>query len=165
MATLYELSDEYMDIMQALIEADNDDEAETAWARFDAIQDDISTKAENYARMMKQLDADAAAYKAESQRLAKLQHNAEKSVEGLKSRLLDCMQRLDIPEIKTGIGRWKVQLNPWSCNVVDESRIPLEYWKPQPAKVDRKALLDNFRNTGEIIPGCEFTQTPGIRFR
>lgn len=165
MATLYELGDEYMDILKALEEAETDEEADAAWARFDAIQDDIAVKGENYARMMKQLEADAQAYKTESQRLAKLQRNAERSVDGLKSRILDTMQRMDVGEIRTGIGRWKTQLNPWSCNVVDEALVPAEYRKPQPNKIDRKALTDNFKATGEIIPGCEFTQTMGIRFR
>lgn len=165
MATLYELGDEYMDILKQLEEAETDEEANEAWARFDAIQDDIAVKGENYARMMKQLEADAQAYKTESQRLARLQKNAEKSVDGLKSRILDTMQRMDVGEIRTGIGRWKTQLNPWSCNIVDEALVPAEYRKPQPDKIDRKALTDNFKATGEIIPGCEFTQTMGIRFR
>lgn len=165
MATLYELSDEYIDIMQALVEAESDEEAEAAWKRLDAIECDISEKSERNAKMMRQLESDATAYGAEADRLTRLQRNAKQAAERLKQIQLDNMQRLDMPEIRTGIGRWKTQLNPWSCKVVDEALVPAEYRKPQPDKIDRKALTDNFRATGEIIPGCEFTQTIGIRFR
>jgi hypothetical protein len=40
-----------------------------------------------------------------------------------------------------------------SLVVVDEVRIPVEFWKPQPAKLDRQKLLAMLR-TGQNVPGA-----------
>ena len=68
-------------------------------------------------------------------------------------------------EIKTTIGKWKVQNNPWSCDVTDIDKIPMEYHIKQEDKIDKAGLLKHFALTGEVIDGCEFVQKQGIRFR
>jgi hypothetical protein len=41
--------------------------------------------------------------------------------------------------------------------IVDEVRIPVEFWKPQPAKLDRQRLLAMLK-AGEDVPGAVLGQ-------
>lgn len=165
MANLYELSTEYTALMAEYEAAEDDAQRAEVWAMIDALQDDIADKAEAYARIMRNMQAEAESYKAEAQRLTKKQKAAEAAVEGLKQRLLDAMTLTGAGEIKTSIGKWRIQNNPWRCKVVDADAVPAEYHIPQPDMIDRAGLLKRFKETGEMLDGVEYTQTNGLRFR
>jgi hypothetical protein len=165
MATLYELTDDYLSALYAIDYAETPEEQEAAWAQLEAIEGGITDKAEAYAKIVRNKLAEAEAFKAEKDRLARCQKAAESVAEGLKRRLLDNMLRLQINEIRTGIGKWRIQLNPPGCEVTDPDAVPAEYRIPQPDAIDKKAILKHYRETGELLGGVEITQTEGIRFR
>ena len=165
MATLYKLTDEYAELMARMETAEDEEEVEAIWQEMDALEGDIVEKAEAYARIMRNKQAEVEAFKAEKDRLAGCQKAAENVVECLKGRLLDSMQRLNLTDIQTGIGKWRVQMNPPSCQVMDEAEVPSEFHIPQPDKIDRAGILKHYKSTGELLPGVEITQSAGIRFR
>lgn len=167
MATLYELADTYSELLARLELAETDAEAEEIYAELDGLDADLTLKAEAYARIMRNKDAEAQMYKAEKDRMARNQKAAENVRDRMKAGMLDTMQRLGISEIKTGIGKWRVQNNPWSCTVLDEHDVPEEFRIPLeiPYKIDKDAIKTRFLETGELIPGVEITQAAGIRFR
>lgn len=165
MAALYKLADEYAVMMARLEAAGDDAEAEAVWSELDALADNVVEKAEAYARIMRNKQAEADGYKAEKERLAANQKAAENVVERLKARLLDSMQRMSLTDIQTSIGKWCIQMNPYSCQVIDEAEVPAEFHIPQPDKIDKAGILRQFRATGEILPGVEIAQSMGIRFR
>ena len=70
--TLYELTGVYAELMEQYQTAETDEEAEQIWQQIDGLACDITTKADAYARVMKNKLADAAGYQAEADRLAKL---------------------------------------------------------------------------------------------
>ena len=78
---------------------------------------------------------------------------------------MSAMMTADATEISTTIGKWTLRRNPVSVVVTDESRVPEAYRIPQPAKIDRRALLAAHRETGEIFPGVEFVQAKRVDFR
>ena len=164
MASLYQLTGDYVDLVARLEEA-TDEEAGAILDELDLKSGEIVQKAEIYARIIKSKEAEAEAYRAEEKRLAQDRHAAERTVEVLKDRLLETMQTLDVDTIQTGIGKWRIQNNPWSAEITDESKVPEEYLIPQPPKVDRTALIKHFKETGEIVEGVSFTQKQGLRFR
>lgn len=165
MANLYELTTEYAALLAEYDMAEDDARRAEVLIMIDQVQDDIGDKAEAYARIMKNLQADADAYEAEAKRMAAKAKAAKNAVEGLKMRLLDAMRQFDATEIKTSIGKWRIQNNPWSCEITDADRVPAEYHIPQPDKIDRIALLKHFKDTGEMLDGVEYVQTAGLRFR
>ena len=165
MASLYELSSDYAALLAQLDFTETDEEAEAVWAQIDALNDDITWKAEAYARILRNKQAEANAYKAEKTRLAERQKAAENVVERLKKRMLASMQQMNVKSIQTGIGKWSKQLNQASCQVLDESMVPEAYRVPQPDKIDCAGILKWFRETGEILPGVEIAQSEGVRFR
>lgn len=165
MATLYELDAAYTELLSRLDAAETPEEAHALWDELDALADSIADKAEAYAKIMRNYQAEAEMYKAEKERLAAKQKAAENAVENLKLAMMNAMQHLGAREIQTPIGKWRVQANPWSCTVLAPGEVPEEYHIPQPDKIDSRAILQHFRETGELVPGCEVQQSQGIRFR
>lgn len=165
MANLYELTGEYTALLMALESAETDEQREAIWQDMDTIEFDITDKAEAYARIIRNCKADVDAYKAEIDRLSQRKKTAEGIVQRLENRLLDSMETLDVGEIHTSIGKWKLQLNPWSCQITDEAQVPEEYRIPQPDKIDRAAMLRHFKETGECLPGADFVRSKSVRFR
>ena len=165
MASLYELSAGYASLLDAYDAAETDEEREDILAMLATAEGDIADKAEAYAKIIKNKAADANAYREEAKRLTKLAQYAENVTERLKSALFDAMKLTDTQEIKTSIGKWRRQMNPPSCEVLDVDLVPKQYRTPQPDKVDRKAILDAFKQTGEIPSGVEIKREEGVRFR
>ena len=165
MANLYELSAGYASLIDAYDAAETDEEREDILDMLAEAEGNIADKAEAYAKVIRMKEEEAKAFKAEAERLTARRQAAENMVKRLKAALLDSMKLTGTQEIKTTIGRWKVQMNPVSCEIVCDDLVPEEYRIPQPDKFDKKGLIDHFKATGEIIDGVKFTQKQGIRFR
>ena len=165
MASLYELSASYSTLLGMYDLAETDEEREEVLKLLATADGDISEKAEAYARIIKNKEAEADGLKKEADRLTKRKRVAENIIARLKAAMLDAMKLTSQTEIQTGIGKWRVQTNPWSCDVVDIDDVPQEYHVHQPDVADKKAILDYFKQTGEIVPGVTFKQELGVRFR
>ena len=165
MASLYTLTDDYMDLVMRLDEAQTEDEAAAIMTELETVSDDLGVKAEAYAKIRQNKLAEAEMYKTESQRLAQKQKAAERVATYLTERIMDSMKRLGLTDIETRIGKWHMQTNPWSCQIFDEAEVPAEFHIPQPDKIDKAAILKWFKETGEIVPGVDVMRTQGVRFK
>lgn len=165
MSTLYELTDDYAGLLAALEFAESEDEETEIYAKLDALEGDITAKAATYARIIQDKDAEARAFAAEKTRLMECQRAAENVSKRLKAMLMDNMQRLGLREIRTDIGKWRIQMNPPSCEVLNPDAVPEDYRIPQPDKIDAAAILKNFRETGEIPDGVDIQRGESLRFR
>ena len=165
MASLYELTAGYATLLDAYDAAETPEEQEEYLRLIANAEGDITDKADAYAKIMRMKQIEADGYKAEIDRLTARKRAAENVVSRLKSSMLDALKVTGEREVKTSIGKWRIQNNPWSADVEDWERVPMKYRTPQPDKVDKKSLVDDFKATGEIIPGVTFKQEMGIRFR
>ena len=165
MPTLYDLSTAYATLLDCYDAAEDDETRSCVLDEIAGLQGDISDKAEAYARIMRNKQAEADALKAEADRLTAKRKAAENCVERLKGALLDAMRLAQTDTIPTTIGKWRIQKNPYSCEVTDPDLVPAEFRTPQPDKIERMELLKHFKETGECFPGVEFKQTESIRFR
>lgn len=165
MANLYELSAGYASLIDAYDTAETDEERADILALLAEAEGDIQGKAENYAKLIRMKEEEAKAFKAEADRLTARKKAAENLVTRLKSALLDSMKLTGQTEIKTSIGKWRVQMNPLSCDVLDIDKVPMEYHIKRDDDIDRKALIKHYKATGELIDGVEYRQEQGIRFR
>ena len=68
---------------------------------FEAIEGEIEYKADNLACVLKTLEAEAAAIKAEEKNLAERRKQKENASERIKSYLSDILQKLDINKLET----------------------------------------------------------------
>lgn len=96
---LYEIANEYLALMQAI---DNDEIPEEAIAdTLEAIKGEIEVKADNIACLLKNIEADIMAIKAEETRLAERRKAKEKAYDRLKEYLSDMLQRVNIGKVET----------------------------------------------------------------
>lgn len=66
------------------------------------------------------------------------------------------MEVLGIEKIETPVGTISLAKSPLSIDILDEEVIPSEYKEVVTSiKVDKKAIADNFKSTGEVIPGVK----------
>lgn len=161
---LYELTGEYIQLMQMLEDASAEDEAEIV-AAMEAVTGDIEEKADAYARIMKNLLGDIDALDVEEKRLKARRTALENRVDRLKTAIQNSMELIGAKKLKTSIGNWSIQKNPLSVSAVDIEKIPARFLIEQPPKVDRRAILEEFKQTGELLDGVTITQGESVRFR
>lgn len=162
---LYELTEAYADLLSRLEDCQNDDEETLILAQIEFVNDSIGDKAEAYARIIRNLTADSIGYEAEIKRLTARKKIADNAIARLKQIIHYAMEMVGATEINTTIGKWKVQKNQPSVVILDESKIPDEFTVPQPPKIMKVAIMQHFKETGEIPEGCDVVQSEGVRFR
>lgn len=165
MANLYDLSAGYEMLLNMYDAAESDEERENITAMLIDTGTEIEDRAEAYAKLIRMKDAEKEAFNAEANRLRARAKAAENLVNRLKAALLDSMKLTGMEKIETSIGSWRVQTNDWTCDVIDWTKVPMEFREPQPDKVDKVGLKKRFKQTGELIDGCEFRKEQSIRFR
>lgn len=157
--TLYEMTEHATQLYELLLTDEIDEQ--TLNDTLEAIG--AGEKLESYCKVIRQLEADASAYKAEKDRLAQKQKQAENAIERMKTAVANYMQA--IGKTKADAGVFKVSITETkSTNIIDETKIPQAYIIPQPPKIDkssiRKALL-----SGVEIPGVTLQINSGVRIR
>lgn len=155
---LYELSLAFQEVQN--MELDPEVMKDT----LDSIEDAIENKAENIAKLIRNLESDVSAYKEEEDRLKTKRQSTENKVKWLKTYLEDNMKLTGKTKFKSGMFNFSIQKNPASVNITDEKIIPGEFLIPQPPKVDKTSLKEILKR-GIEVPGAELKQTEGLRIR
>lgn len=157
MASLYELTGQYLEIYN--MELDEETKLDT----LDSIDWEIEyeTKVENYIKVMKNIDADVEARKAEIKRLTELNKADEKKKEHLKDTLSASMKTTSHERVDTPL--FKVSFRKSQAVEVDETVLPEAYkvatWKP-----DKKRLKEDLKNGLEII-GASLVERKNLSIR
>ena len=163
--TLYELTAEYQQLLEL---AEDPDIPEEALAdSLEALGMDIEDKADGYAKVIAQLNADAAALKAEIDRLTARKRTIERNVDRMKDSLKSAMILTGKTKFKTELFSFNVQKNPVAV-VIDEQyieNIPEEYLIPQDPKVDKQKLKDDLKAGRDLEGIAHLEQTVGVRIR
>lgn len=155
---LYELSLSFQEVQNM------DLDPEVMKDTLDSINDAIESKAENIAKLIRNLESDVSAYKEEEDRLKTKRQATENKVKWLKTYLEDNMKLTGKTKFKSGMFNFSIQKNPASVNITDEKIIPGEFLIPQPPKVDKTSLKEILKR-GIEVPGAELKQTEGLRIR
>ena len=155
---LYELSLAFQEVQNM------DLDPEVMQDTLDSIEDAIESKAENIAKLIRNLESDVSAYKEEEDRLKTKRQATENKVKWLKTYLEDNMKMTGKTKFKSGMFNFSIQKNPASVNITDEKAIPEEFLIPQPPKVDKTSLKEILKR-GIEVPGAELKQTEGLRIR
>ena len=96
--TIYELTDEMLDLLD-MLEEDPDDEA--VKTTLEMVKDDLTDKAEGYGMVMKQMDSDIEGLKSEIQRLTAKKRALENRKNWLRDAIKYAMLLLGQKKIKT----------------------------------------------------------------
>jgi len=160
-STLYELSADYLRVLDALEDGDADLEVE-----LDRIAGEITHKAESIAGLVAQLDGMAAMRKAEAQRLRDRATADEHHAARLRQYLLVHMQAIGTERIDTARFTVSVRQNPPAVEITDEMQVPDEFRRTvTTVSVDKKSILEHLKSTGEIPPGVEVSRRARVDIR
>lgn len=157
MATLYELTGQFLDIYN--LELDEETKLDT----LDSIdwQNDYEEKVENYIKVMKNLESDIEARKNEIKRLTELNKADEKKKDHLKETLSTSLQLTGHERVDTPL--FKVSFRKSQAVEVDELVLPESYkvatWKP-----DKKRLKEDLKNGLEIV-GASLVERKNLSIR
>lgn len=157
MATLYELTGQFLDIYN--LELDEETKLDT----LDSIdwETEYETKVENYIKVMKNLEADVEARKNEIKRLMELNKADEKKKEHLKDTLSASMSLTGHERVDTPL--FKVSFRKSQAVEVDEAVLP-EAYKVATWKADKNRLKEDLKNGLEII-GASLVERKNLSIR
>lgn len=160
--TLYQLQQEYIDLLEIMEDPDVD--PVTLEDTFEALGSEIEDKADGYAKVMKQLEADVAALKAEEKRLYTRRTVCENNIKRMKEALQSAMEATGKTKFKTDLFSFGIQKNPASLIIDAQDKVPAEYLIPQEPKTDSKAIKDAIKN-GAKFDWCHLEQSESLRIR
>ena len=157
MVKLYELTERYNTIREMLDRDTQEITREEINESLSSIEDDIRIKVGNIGKLVLELKSDIVAIKAEEDRLTQRRQSYVNKMEWLKLYLLAEMTKTNILRVKEDVVSVSVQDNPPSCEVVDLEQIPEQFIRviPEQHEADRKAIIEHFKETGEIVSGVD----------
>ena len=143
---LYELTAVYQRL-QDQIEAGEDYEGIMA-----VIGDEIETKADGYARVIRNMESQAAVFKEEEKRIAEKRKRLETSIERLKQNLFDSMKITGKEKFKTELFSFSIQKNGGAIPVIVD--VPTEKLPDDLVQItekpDLKAIAKYIEETGDL---------------
>lgn len=163
MRTLYDIADEYKELLDLLQSTDADDEVIQTTIESTGLKDDFRNKVDGYLYVIDELEAVSKRIRKEEKRLAERRRMQERNARKMKDTLTDTMNLLEIKKEKTDRYTLWVQNNPPRVVVEDEKKIPNEFFVEQQPKLDTVSLREQLK-TREIT-GVRLEQGEGLRFR
>ena len=162
--TLYELTGQYAELLDMAVNGDIDEQTFQDTLEAMDFAAEIEDKAEGYAKVITMLQGDVKQCREEKKRIAENRKTMENKIQRMKDRLQEAMEYTGHTKIKTPLFSLSVQNNPPGVSIPDESAVPEAYRIPQPAKVDKKKILDDLR-AGAAFDWAAMTQGRSLRIR
>lgn len=141
MGTIYELTDAYSTVEAMMYDGETDEQV--ILDTLQAIDGEIEDKADNYAKLIKNLHSDAEELKAEEERLYQRRKSLENRERLLKSTLQANLEFIGKTKFKTALFTYTVAVNGGKAPLVITDNlgdIPGKFLIPQPPKVDTEAV-------------------------
>ena len=154
MASIYELSEEFLTLWTLMEDGTLDDEALAD--AFDVAVGDLSAKLEGYCKFIKNLESDIAGLKEEEKRLNTRRKTMENTIERAKAAMQNAMRIAGEKKMPAGTFTVSLQQNPPKV-VLDEpyiENIPEKYLIPQEPAINKKLILEDLKE-GFVIPELE----------
>ncbi len=160
---LYELTELYQNIWELV--GDDEVDVGTLESALSQVEDNIESKSESIAKLVKGIDGDIEALKEEEKRLAKRRKTLENKQNNIKLYLENQLKAMDIDKVKTPLFTISIQKNPPSVHILNEELIPNKYKKTETTiSISKKDLLEDLK-LGEIIDGAEIKQEKSLRIK
>lgn len=158
---LYEITGEILELLTMAEDLELDQKI--IQDTMEGLDFEFEEKAEAYAKVVKTLEMDIAGLDEEIQRMTKRKATIKNNIDRLKRSLEGAMIATGKRKFKTALFGFGIQKNPPSLNVLDESKIPEEFWIEQQPKLDKKAALAYVKENK--VDWAELSQTESLRIR
>ena len=140
---LYELTEQWDAVFNMLEDGETDEQV--IFDTLESIEGEIEDKADNYAKMIRNLQASVDVLKAEEERLYQRRKSTENHVQRLKDNLQANLEFIGKTKFKTDLFSFSVSQNGGKqpLSITDNlDEIPGKYLIPQPPKVDNDAVRE-----------------------
>jgi hypothetical protein len=180
--SLYSLTGRFYDLMAraAADESLSDAELEEQYNELSLL---LQAKTPGVVAYYRNVEANINAVDAEIDRLTQLKNRVKKHRDNYKEYVKGCMERLNIVELSTDLGKLRIAKNPVSVEVADVDAVPDEYVESVltirgdrskiqlllelaeadidlmglkaavTETVDKKKIAEQFKETGEVVDG------------
>ena len=158
--TLYEITDEFRQLLEMADECDlsQEDIADT----LEGLEYEFEDKADAYAKVIRTLEGDLGSVEAELERLQNKKRHIQNNIKNMKKSLEDSMIQTGKTKFKTPLFGFRIQKNPPSLKIDDEKRVTHDFLIPQPPKIDMKAIKQYIKE-GFEFDWCHMEQTESLR--
>ncbi|MCD8325894.1 MAG: siphovirus Gp157 family protein [Lachnospiraceae bacterium] len=160
--TLYELTGQFKELL--VMAEDQQLDQQAIADTLEGLEYEIEEKAEQYAKVIRCLEGDVASVESEINRLEGKRDTIEGNIETLKRTLEYAMISTGKKKFKTALFSINVQKNAPALDILDEQKVPAEFYKLLPPKLDRKAALQFVKDHGEQEWGI-LKQSESLRIR
>ncbi len=166
--TLFEITDRYQQLLAFAEDGDIDDEvfAET----LQGIEDELELKAENYVRVIKELEVkkgsisgEISVIQAEVDRRKELINSIDRHIAKMKESLCNAM-------VTTGKQKFKTEhFSFWTQKtsevvITDEAGVSMEYYTVPEPKISKQKIKDALKK-GEELPFARLDEKETVRFK
>jgi len=162
MSTLYQLTEEYQELLSMALDPGVDPEALAD--TMEGIEGEIEDKADGYAKVMRNLGADISAIEVEVTRLTERKKRIESNIDRMKKALETAMRSTGKVKFKTSLFSFNIQKNPASLKIDAPDRVPAEFLIPQDPKIDTASIKKELKE-GAIFDWCHLEQGEGLRIK
>lgn len=165
MSNIYEITNDYLQIMAMLEDSDLD--PQTLADTMEGIEGEFEIKAENYAKVMKNLEGDILAIKTEIDRLTSKKRVIENNIKNMKSTLQTAMETTGKTKFKTELFSFNIQKSAPAVviDLEDMSKLPSQFIKQRDIEADKTAIKEALKR-GENLDGiAHFEQSESLRIK
>lgn len=165
MSNIYEITNDYLQIMAMLEDSDLD--PQTLADTMEGIEGEFEIKAENYAKVMKNLEGDILAIKTEIDRLTSKKKALENNIKNMKSTLQTAMETTGKTKFKTELFSFNIQKSAPAVviDLEDMSKLPSQFIKQRDIEADKTAIKEALKR-GENLDGiAHFEQSESLRIK
>ena len=162
--TIYELTADFLRIQEMMEDPELD--PQTLADTMEAVDGELEVKAENYAKVMKNLDGDIEALDNEIRRLTSRKKALENNIKNMKMALQSMMTITGKTKFKTDLFSFGIQKNAPSVVIdTDINNLPTEFLKFREPEVDKTKLKEALKNGEDLSGYCHLEQSESLRIR
>jgi len=155
---LYQIADDYLTALDALAELD-DLPPEAIADTLESLSGTFQDKAANVAAYIRTLDTEAAAIEDARKAMERRQTALERHADRLRNYLKSQMERTGIPRVKNSWVTVRVQPNPPSVVIEDETMLPDRFKQPVTTLKLLKSDIARALKAGQSVFGARLEQT------
>jgi hypothetical protein len=164
MSSIYELTADYMQIMEMMENPDLDPQALAD--TFEGIDGALEDKADSYAKVRKNLESDVEGLDNEIRRLTSRKKAIENNIKRMNKVLLTTMITTGKTKFKTDLFSFGIQKNAPSVVIdTDINNLPTEFLKFREPEVDKTKLKEALKNGEDLEGFAHLEQTSSLRIR
>ena len=127
----------------------------------------LQQKSQNVIGYVRNNELTIEAMKTEEKRISDMRKALENRNNKFKEYVKECMQNSGFTKIDTGLGSLSIAKSPISVEIENENEVPSEFKQEVvTVKIDKKAIADNFKATGEVPNGVKIhTNNTNLRIK